>query len=71
MCVSSDEEMFGADLTQHMGIFLLSKLFANAAAEPMLYSLMPYLASMMFLNLLLTVDPKNDPCAWKVRVTHS
>lgn len=62
----TDEELFGADLTQHMGIYMLEKLFKNATAEPALYSLMPYLASMMFLNLLLTVTPDNKPCAWKI-----
>lgn len=62
----TDEEMFGSDLVQHMGVHLLSKLFLNCTAEPMLYALMPYLASMMELNLLLTVDPRNHECAWKI-----
>ena len=63
----TDEEQFGADLTQHMGIFMLGKLFQNATAEPLLYAMMPYLASMMYLNLLLTVTPDNKP--WSVART--
>jgi len=62
----TDDEMFGSDLVQHMGVFMLHKLFLNATTNPMLYALMPYLASMMFMNLLLTVDKTNKPCAWKI-----
>ncbi len=41
----TESEMFGQDLLQHMGVFMLHKAFAAATSEPLLYATMPYLVS--------------------------
>jgi len=70
----TEDEMFGQDLLQHMGVFMLHKAFAAATSEPILYATMPYLASMMFLNLLLTKTKDGKQVAtWKLpqwRMSH-
>lgn len=70
----TDSEMFGQDLIQHMGVFMMHNAFANCAANPLLYAGMPYLASMMFLNLLLTkTKDGQETAAWKLpqwRMSH-
>jgi len=60
----SDSEMFGQDLIQHMGVFMLHRAFAACTANPALAAGMPYLASMMFLNLLLTKTKDGRHTAW-------
>jgi hypothetical protein len=66
--------MFGQDLIQHMGVFMMHRAFASCTANPLLYAGMPYLASMMFLNLLLTKTADGSKvAAWKLpqwRMSH-
>jgi hypothetical protein len=70
----SDSEMFGQDLIQHMGVFMMHRAFASCTANPLMYAGMPYLASMMFLNLLLTKTADGSKvAAWKLpqwRMSH-